>query len=112
MDLLYKKPTDTDYTIYSISKCKYCVMAKDHISKLSKLSKLSELNKKNITTINCDKFIMTCRERDKFYNFIKQYTVIPYFHFPMIFKNGKFIGGLKELQKPLVKTDNKSVKKK
>lgn len=81
-------------------------MAKDHISKLSKLSEL------NITTINCDKFIMTCRERDKFYNFIKQYTVIPYFHFPMIFKNGKFIGGLKELQKPLVKTDNKPVKKK
>jgi glutaredoxin len=109
MDLLYKKPTDTDYTIYSISKCKYCVMAKDHISKLSKLSKLSELN---ITTINCDKFIMTCRERDKFYNFIKQYTVIPYFHFPMIFKNGKFIGGLKELQKPLVKTDNKPNKTK
>lgn len=97
----YKKPSIADYTIYSISKCKYCVMAKDHINKLGA---------PKCTTINCDKFIMTCRERDKFYNFIKQHTVIPYFHFPMIFKNGKFIGGLKELlvynQKPLPKTAN------
>ena len=94
----YKTPAIADYTIYSISKCKYCVMAKDHLNKLGA---------QKCTTINCNKFIMTCRERDKFYNFIKQYTVIPYFHFPMIFKNGKFIGGLKELlvhnQKPLKK---------
>jgi len=53
------------------------------------------------TVINCDKFVGSCRERDNFYNFMKQYTVIPYIHFPMIFKNGKFIGGLKELlEKP------------
>ena len=88
MEEKYKKPTVTNYTIYSISKCKYCDMAKEHINKL-KLSKS--------TNIGCDKFITTCRERDNFYNFIKQYTVIPYYHFPMIFKNGKFIGGLKEL---------------
>jgi glutaredoxin len=102
----YKKPSITDYTIYSISNCKYCVMAKDNINKLKA---------QKCTTINCDKFIMTCRERDKFYNFIKQYTIIPYFHFPMIFKNGKFVGGLKELlvhnQKPLEKA-KKPVKKK
>jgi glutaredoxin len=84
----YKKPSIADYTIYSISKCKYCDMAKDHINKLKA---------QKCTTINCDRFIMTCRERDNFYNFIKQHTVIPYFHFPMIFINGKFIGGLKEL---------------
>ena len=97
----YKKPSIADYTIYSISNCKYCVMAKDHINKLGE---------HKCTTINCDKFIMTCRERDNFYNFIKQHTVIPYFHFPMIFKKGKFIGGLKELlvhnQKPIPKTAN------
>lgn len=104
----YKKPAISDYTIYSISKCKYCDMAKDHINKLS-LQKSQKC-----TTINCDKFIMTCRERDNFYNFIKQYTVIPYFHFPMIFNKGKFIGGLKELlvhnKKPPIKTE-KPVKK-
>ena len=85
----YKKPTTVDYTIYYISNCKYCDMAKEHIKKLKSLPKC--------TNIGCDKFVVTCRERDNFYKFIKKYTVIPYNHFPIIFKNGKFIGGLKEL---------------
>ena len=87
MEGKYKKPAITNYTIYTISNCKYCDMAKEHINKKSQKS----------INIGCDKFVMTCRERDNFYEFIKQYTVIPYYHFPMIFKNGKFIGGLKEL---------------
>ena len=87
METIYKKPTNVNYTIYSISNCKYCVMAKEHINK-----KTTEC-----TIINCDKFIGSCRERDNFYNFMKQYTIIPYIHFPMIFKDGKFVGGLKEL---------------
>lgn len=95
----YKKPTNTDYTIYSISNCKYCVMAKEHLGRASAA--------KSPSVINCDKFIGSCRERDNFYNSMRQYTVIPYIHFPMIFKDGKFIGGLKEL---LEKT--KSVKAK
>ena len=87
METIYKKPTNVNYTIYSISNCKYCVMAKEHINKKTTES----------TIINCDKFIGSCRERDNFYNFMKQYTIIPYIHFPMIFKDGKFVGGLKEL---------------
>ena len=87
METIYKKPTNVNYTVYSISNCKYCVMAKEHINK--KTTKC--------TIINCDKFIGSCRERDNFYNFMKHYTIIPYIHFPMIFKDGKFIGGLKEL---------------
>lgn len=79
----FKKPASRDYTIYSISNCKYCVMAKEHLG--------------SVAVINCDKFVGSCRERDNFYNFMRQYTVIPYIHFPMIFKDGKFIGGLKEL---------------
>ena len=90
--LQLKKPTNTDYTIYSISNCKYCVMAKEHLG--------------SVTVINCDKFVGSCRERDNFYNFMRQYTVIPYIHFPMIFKDGKFIGGLKELLEKPVKTIN------
>ena len=92
----YKKPTNTDYTIYSISNCKYCVMAKEHLGRASGAS-----GAKSPVIISCDKFIGSCRERDNFYNFMRQYTVIPYNHFPMIFKDGKFIGGLKELlEKP------------
>ena len=88
----YKKPRNTDYTIYSISNCKYCVMAKEHLGRASGAS-----GAKSPSVINCDKFVGSCRERDNFYNFMRQYTVIPYIHFPMIFKDGKFIGGLKEL---------------
>ena len=88
MEGKYKKPTVANYTIYSISNCKYCVMAKAHINQNAKMK---------CTTIKCDKFLGSCRERDNFYKFIRQYTVIPYIHFPMIFKNGKFIGGVKEL---------------
>ena len=80
----FKKPASRDYTIYSISNCKYCVMAKEHLGSASGV-------------INCDKFVGSCRERDNFYNFMRQYTIFPYIHFPMIFKDGKFIGGLKEL---------------
>lgn len=97
----FKKPTNTDYTIYSISNCKYCVMAKEHLS-----------GTKSPLIINCDKFVGSCRERDNFYNFMKQYTIIPYIHFPMIFKNGKFIGGLKELlEKPTKPTKTVKPKK-
>ncbi len=87
MEAKYKKPAKANYTVYSISNCKYCVMAKDHLKK--KATKC--------TTIQCDKYLASCRERDNFYKFMKEYTVIPYIHFPMIFKNGKFVGGLKEL---------------
>jgi glutaredoxin len=62
-------------------------MAKEHLKK--KATKC--------TTIQCDKYLASCRERDNFYKFMREHTVIPYIHFPMIFKNGKFVGGLKEL---------------
>jgi glutaredoxin len=98
----YKTPSKTDYTIYTMSKCKYCVMAKEHIKAMPVASKC--------ININCDKFLKTCRDRDNFFKFIKQYTIIPYFYFPMIFKNGKFIGGLKELLAK-DKKDIKDIKK-
>jgi len=63
-------------------------MAKEHIKTMPSTKYIN---------INCDKFLKTCRERDNFFKFMKQHTIIPYFYFPMIFKNGKFIGGLKEL---------------
>ena len=95
----YKKPTNTGYTIYTMSKCKYCVMAKEHIK---------DKSTSKCVNINCDKFLKTCRERDNFFQFMKEHTIIPYFYFPMIFKNGKFIGGLKEL---LALSKSKYIKK-
>lgn len=79
----YKIPYENGYTIYSISNCKYCTMIQQ---------KLKCTN----PAINCDKYLKTARERDNFYNFIEIYAKKPYKYFPMIFKNGVFIGGYKE----------------
>ena len=83
----YKAPHKTGYTVYSISGCKYCDMCKEFVKN----------TKKKTTFINCDDFIQTLRNRDDFYKFIHKFTIIPYIHFPMIFYDGKFIGGYKEL---------------
>lgn len=53
--------------------------------------------KSNKKIINCDDYILTLRDRDEFYKKIQKHTKIKYIHFPMIFKDGKFIGGYKEL---------------
>ena len=79
----YKIPYENGYTIYSISNCKYCTMINDKIKSVN-------------PPINCDKYLKTARERDNFYNFLEKYTKKPYKYFPMVFKNGVFIGGYKE----------------
>ncbi len=87
--MMYTKPANTGYTIYTISECNFCKMAKEYIAK----------TKKNTKIVKCDAYIETSRKRDEFYAFIRQYTSIPYVYFPMIFYNGKFVGGYKELTK-------------
>lgn len=79
----FQKPEKKGYTIYTISNCKYCKLLNNNI-------------KVSVKNINCDKYVATLRERDKFYNFIQKYTIIPYKYFPMVFNNGKFIGGYSE----------------
>ena len=69
-------------------------------------------NNRNIKTkkhvVNCDKYLLTLRERDNFYKYIHKYTIKPYIYFPMIFKDGVFIGGYKEYIEK--KPQNKSPK--
>jgi len=89
----YIKPYEKEYSIYIISNCKYCKLIKENIKSKKKI-------------INCDKYVETLRERDNFYNFIQKYTKIPYKYFPMIFKNGEFIGGYKEFLDFNLKTNH------
>ena len=84
MTLRFVPPNKKGYTIYSISNCKYCKMACQKIKATSKV-------------INCDNYILSLRDRDAFYKKIQKYTKIKYIHFPMIFKDAKFIGGYKEI---------------
>ena len=74
----YQHPR-TGITIYSKSQCKYCDLLKKKIP--------------DAYVINCDKYL---EDVDDFLDFIgtltnKQPTV-----FPMVFKDGQFIGGYKE----------------
>ena len=91
---VYIPPSAQGYSIYSISGCKYCTKAKE----------LLKEQKKTCTNINCDKYMTSLRERDAFYAYIRPYTVKQYLYFPMIFKNGKFIGGYKEIMEHFGKT--------
>lgn len=84
---VYVPPSPVGYTVYSISGCKYCTKCKELLKEKKKVCKI----------INCDKYLGSLLERDAFYAFIKKYTIKQYIHFPMIFNEGKFIGGYKEL---------------
>ena len=71
------------YTIYSKSQCKACVEAKKLIPEA--------------TVINCDQFLV--EDVDEFLDFIwsRADDSFPK-SFPMIFHDGKYLGGLKKLQ--------------
>lgn len=103
MPTKYRPPAKTGFTIYKITGCKYCDMALKHLAKA-----------KNVTIINCDKYIQGLRNHDEFFKYMRTYTIIPYQYFPMIFYNGKFIGGYSDLVKvkklviPLAKPPAKS----
>ena len=94
----FKTPAKKGYTIYCLSDCKYCDMTKNDIESTKKI-------------INCDEYIKTLRNRDNFLKFIIKYTLIPYQYFPMIFFNGKFIGGYHELKNSIERKGNKKPKK-
>ena len=82
----YIKPYPNSYTVYSKHGCHYCIKAK---------VLLSNLNPKSYV-IECDDYLQDNKE--DFLKFINDYTGREYRTFPMIFHNGKFIGGYTEAQ--------------
>ena len=86
----YEEPSKKGITIYIKTECPYCIKSLDLINnkyKKEEIKIIDVLKKKYITE---DKY-----EEDKknFLNFIKKYTGKVYETFPMIFIDGKFIGG-------------------
>ena len=77
------EPSTSGYTIYSKSQCKACEEAKKLIP--------------NAKVINCDQFLVD--DVDEFLDFIwsRADDSFPK-SFPMIFHDGKYLGGLKKLQ--------------
>ena len=79
----YEVPVEKGYTIYSKSGCPNCIKAK------------KEIASENPTIVDCDDYII--EDKDEFLFFMKTLIGKEHRFFPMIFKDGVFIGGYVEL---------------
>ena len=75
------RPAMDSYTIYSKSVCLYCTKAK------------GLLQNERIPTliVDCDKFLI--ENKEEFFDQMKSLIGYEYKTLPIIFKNGRFIGG-------------------
>lgn len=74
-------PGSDTYTIYSKSGCLYCTKAKA----------LLQNERVPPLVVDCDEFLL--EKKEEFLNLMKSIIGYEYKLFPMIFKNGCFIGG-------------------
>ena len=88
-------PSDKSFTVYTKTNCKYCVLVK---------SLLNE-NKIPFIEINCDDYLS--QDKQYFLNFIKEKAnrEHEYKTFPMVFCDGKFVGGFVETDKLIMDFD-------
>jgi glutaredoxin len=77
-------PLESGFTIYSKSGCSNC----------TKVKKLILDKQKVFLDVNCDEYLL--EDKEGFLTFIKERTNIEYRTFPMVFYEGKFIGGYAE----------------
>lgn len=88
-----EEPSDKSFTIYSKTNCKYCVLVKS----------LLDENKIPFIEINCDYYLD--ENKQIFLNFIKERAGREYKTFPMVFCDGKFIGGFVETDRLIMDFD-------
>jgi glutaredoxin len=79
-------PLTNGFTIYSKSGCPNCTNVK----------KLLQDNKIEYYVIDCDDYLI--ENRDNFLEFMKNITETEIKTFPVIFLDGKFLGGFKEVK--------------
>jgi len=82
--MVFEKPSSTGYTIYSKSRCPFCTKAK------------VLLEEEPYTIIDCDQYLVDDTTKQQFLLFIENLIGKEYRTFPMIFKDGEFIGGFNE----------------
>jgi glutaredoxin len=94
----FEEPFENKFTIYSKSGCINCRKVKD----------LLKLCGFEYEIIDCDEYLL--EDKENFLSFIKSYSVVEWKSFPIVFFNGKFVGGLNETQSYLetLKTLEKS----
>jgi glutaredoxin len=79
-------PLETGFTIYSKSGCYNC----------TKVKQLLRDKQIFFLEVDCDEFLI--EDKEKFLLFIKERANKEYKIFPMVFYDGKFIGGFVETQ--------------
>jgi glutaredoxin len=87
MNMNVPHPTSDSYTIYSKSGCLYCTKAKV----------LLQNEKPELLYVDCDDFLL--ENKQEFLDQMKSLIGREYKTFPMIFKNGIFLGGYMEAKK-------------
>jgi glutaredoxin len=89
----FKDPINVDFTIYSKSGCENCKKVKNL------------LNDKDLKyiIIDCDEYII--EDKQNFLLFIQNIAKKDCTTFPMVFNNGKYIGGYNETKKYCDKLD-------
>jgi len=79
-------PLETGFTIYSKSGCSNC----------TKVKKLLLDKQSFFVDISCDEYLL--EDKEGFLSFIKERANKEYKTFPMVFYDGKFIGGFAEIK--------------
>jgi hypothetical protein len=84
----YDVPIEKGFTVYSKSGCNNCTKAKKLITLLACSEKLE--------LVDCDDYLI--ENKEDFLTFMQTLIGKEYRVFPMIFKDGKFIGGYSDLE--------------
>ena len=86
----FEQPQPLGYTIYTKYNCLYC----------NKVKTLLKDVKPKPTIIQCDEYLIESNSKEEFLSFIQSMNEgIEYRTFPMVFYEGKFIGGFPETEK-------------
>jgi len=85
----FEKPSECNFTIYSKSGCINCRKVKD----------LLKSNNSEYEIIDCDDYLL--EDKKNFLLFIQSYSNVECKTFPIVFYNGKFIGGFNETKEYL-----------
>ena len=83
--MIVPSPTMTGFTVYSKRKCKHCVLVKDLLMKEDDA----------FTMVECDSYLDEERV-DAFLDAMESFVGTSCRKFPMVFRNGIFVGGYKE----------------
>jgi glutaredoxin len=81
----YIKPSINGFTVYSKSGCPNCLTVKKFIKEKNFLFN---------SEIDCDEYIL--EDKEEFLKFIETIAGCSHKTFPIVFHDGKFIGGLNE----------------